>query len=162
MNGLWSLKASPATKAQNPLSMEGKSKRSSCDYRHHPVDAFMAIVAYFDMLMVRGNPARGREKKVSRNSCYHEKKQVQGCVSQNSDPMSSIPLKVEEMGLNASAGHTRKFSGCTRYEIEFGKEKGNLEALSQKVNLVSEILARPVLTNNHLRKPHDKQIVPAK
>ena len=28
-------------------------------------DAFMAIVAYFDMLMVRRNPApRGREKKV--------------------------------------------------------------------------------------------------
>ena len=43
-----------------------------------------------------------------------------------------------------------------------GKKKGKLEALSKKVNLMSEILARPVLRNNHLRKPHEKQIVPAK
>ena len=27
-------------------------------------DAFMAVVAHFDMLMVRRDPARGREKKV--------------------------------------------------------------------------------------------------
>ena len=43
---------------------------------------------------------------------------------------------------------TRKFSGCTWYKTEFGKEKGNLEALSKKVNLMSEILARPVLRRN--------------
>ena len=43
---------------------------------------------------------------------------------------------------------TMKFSGCIWYELKFGKEKGNLEALSQKVNFISEILARPVLRNN--------------
>ena len=37
--------------------------------------------------------------------------------------MNSVPRKVEELGLNASAGHTRKFSGCTRYKTEFGKGK---------------------------------------
>ena len=42
-------------------------------------------------------------------------------------------------------GHTRKFTGCTWYKIEFGKEEGNLEALSKKVNFMTEILARPVL-----------------
>ena len=54
-----------------------------------------------------------------------------------------------------------KFSGCIWCKIEFGNEKGNLEALSKKVNLMSEILARPVW-RNHLRKPHDKQVVSAK
>ena len=41
-----------------------------------------------------------------------------------------------------------KFSGCFWYELKFEKEKGNLEALSKKVNLMSKILARPVLRNN--------------
>ena len=67
--------------------------------------------------------------------------------------MNSILLKVEKLGLNPSVGHTRKLSGCTWYETEFGKEKGNLEA----VNLMSEILAGPVLRNNYLRKLHDKK-----
>ena len=43
-----------------------------------------------------------------------------------------------------------KFSGCIWYELKFGKEQGNLEALSKKVNLMSEILARLVLRNNTL------------
>ena len=43
-----------------------------------------------------------------------------------------------------------------------GKKKGNPEAPSEKATLISKILARPVLRNNHLRKPHDKQVVPAK
>ena len=38
-------------------------------------------------------------------------------------------------------------------QTEFGKGKGNLEALSKKVNLMSEILARPIRRNIHLRKP---------
>ena len=45
--------------------------------------------------------------------------------------MNAILRKVEELGLNAS-GHIMKFSGCTWYKIEFGKEKSNLEALSKK------------------------------
>ena len=57
--------------------------------------------------------------------------------------------------------------GGTHHEIlgmhlVFGKEKGNLKELSKKVNLMSEILARLVLRNEHPRKPHDKQIVTAK
>ena len=89
-------------------------------------------------------------------------KNVQGCVSQNSDPMNSTLRKAGELGLNASAGHTMKFSGRTGTKLKFGKEKGNLEALSKKVNLMSEIVARAVLRNEHLRKPHDNKIVPAK
>ena len=98
----------------------------------------MAIVANFDMLTKR--------RRYSRSSCYSEKKKnVQGCVSQNPDPTTSILRKVEELRLNASTGHTMKYSGCTWHKIEYGKEKDNLEALSKKMNLMREILVRPVL-----------------
>ena len=40
-------------------------------------------------------------------SLKEKKKNVQGCVSQDLDPMSSILPKVEELGLNASAEHAR-------------------------------------------------------
>ena len=37
-------------------------------------DAFVAVVAYFDMLLVKEvTPARGRRRRYSRNSCYYEK-----------------------------------------------------------------------------------------
>ena len=75
-------------------------------------DAFMTIVAYFDMLMVRRDPARGREKEGTQGVVAVLRKKVQGCESQNSDPMHSIPLKAGELGLNASTGHSMKFSGC--------------------------------------------------
>ena len=46
-------------------------------------DAFMAIVACFDMLIIEEG-ARSRRRRYSRSSCYSEKKKkVQGCVSQN-------------------------------------------------------------------------------
>ena len=125
-------------------------------------DAFMAIVAFCDMLLVRRNPARGgKEERNSRSSCCSEGKNVQGCESENSDPMNSILRKAGQTRLNASAGHL-KFSGCIWYKTEFGKEKGNPEAVSKKVNLMSEILARPVWSNNHLRKRHYTQIASAK
>ena len=41
---------------------------------------------------------------------------------QNSDPMNSMVQKARELGLNASAGHTIKFLGCTWNETKFGKE----------------------------------------
>ena len=48
--------------------------------------------------------------------------------------MNSILRKPGELGLNAQAGHTMKFSGCTLgTKLKFGKEKGNLQALAKKV-----------------------------
>ena len=47
-------------------------------------------------------------------------------------------------------------------KFKFGKEKGHLRALSKKVNLISEILARPSLRREHLGKPQDEKSVPAK
>ena len=68
------------------------------------------------------------------------------------------------------ANEIERFGG-TRYKnsqdapgtkFNFGKEKGHLEALSKKLNFMSEILARRRLRKEHLRKPHDKKSTPAK
>ena len=75
--------------------------------------------------------------------------------------MNSILRKVEELELNASAGYTWNSPDAHGTKLKFGKEKGNLEALSKKMNFMSEILARPVWRNNH-RKPQYKKIVTAK
>ena len=86
--------------------------------------AFVASVAYIDMLMVRSNPVRDREKKVLKEQLLlWERKNFQGCVSQNSDPMNSILRKAGELRLNASAGHTMKFSGCTWYKTKIREKK---------------------------------------
>ena len=66
-------------------------------------DAFNAIVAYVDKLMVRATSARGQEEG-TRGSVALLK--VQGCVSQDLAPTNSILRRVEELGMKASAGHT--------------------------------------------------------
>ena len=94
---------------------------------------FMAIIPCFDMLMVRRSPARGRrESEYSRSSCNSETKKVQGCVSQNSDPKKSILRKAGQVRLNASAGHTIKFSGRTLYEIRIRERKGPSRGVIKK------------------------------
>ena len=104
-----SLKASPVTKAEHSLSIAGKMKK----YRRVIVvtsletDAFMAIVSHIDMLKMRATSARGREEGTQEAVAIQTEDKVQGCVSQDSAPMNSILRKVGELGLNASAGHTR-------------------------------------------------------
>ena len=151
-NSLNSLKATPATKAEHSLSMVGKMKkgrRVTADIIPCVVvtsletDAFVAIVAYCRQADGKSNLSARSKRRYSRNSCHSEKKKkkVRGCVSQDSDTPNRILRKVEELGLNASA--TSEILRMHLVQIEFGKEKGNLEALSKKVNLMSEILARP-------------------
>ena len=125
--------------------------------------AFIAIVAYVDKLMVRATSARGREEGTQGAVAALKKKKKRRRLC-NTKIRSNEHHSVESwrIGNERFGGTHLKFSGCTWYKIEFGKERGNLEALSKKVNLMSEILARLVLRNNHLRKPHDKQIVSAK
>ena len=96
-------------------------------------DEFMAIVACLDKLLLRSNLSEKLRRRCSRSSCHSEKKEkVQRCVSQDSDPMNSIPRKVEELGLNASAGHTWNSQDALGTKKEVGKEKSNLEALSTR------------------------------
>ena len=83
VKSLNSLKASPATEVKKFLVYCGQDEK----YRRVIIDiilcvvvtsleakAFMAMVAYFDMLMVIRNPARGRRRRYSRSSCDSEKK----------------------------------------------------------------------------------------
>ena len=108
-------------------------------------------------------PSKRSKKESTRGAvAILRQNKVQGCVSQNSDSKESILRKAGELGSNASAGRTIKFSGITWYKFEFGREKGHLEEFSKKANLLSEILARPTLRNKNWREPKDKKIVPAK
>ena len=98
-------------------------------------DAFVAFVAYIDMLMVRSNFSAVARKEGTQGTVAplkKKKKNVQGCAPHNSDPMNSVLRKAGELGLNASAGHTWNSQDATGTKLNSGKEKGNLEAVSQK------------------------------
>ena len=74
--------------------------------------------------MVRRNPARGRKVGGTQGSvAILKEKNVKGCVSQNSDPTNSIPQKVEELGLKASAGHTWNSQDAPGTKHNSGKKK---------------------------------------
>ena len=93
--------------------------------------------------------ARGREKNVLMEQLlFWGEKNVQGCVSQNSDPMNSFLRKVEELGLNASAGHTWNSQDAPGAKLNSGKKRAIWRNYPKKVNLTSEILARPSLRNS--------------
>ena len=107
------LEASPATGAENPLSMEGQDEKDGrvivdlvpcVVVTSLETDAFMAIVAYFDILTVRRNPARGPEKEGTQGSVAILKEKIQGCVSQNSDPMNSILTESCRIGIERFGG----------------------------------------------------------
>ena len=87
-------------------------------------DAFMGIVAYFDKLMVRRNPAWGREKKELKEQLllWEEKKGPRLCISRlrSNEFYSTESWRI---GIESFGGTHLKFSGCTWYKTEFGKEK---------------------------------------
>ena len=140
-------KASPVTEAENSLSMVGKMKifvvwLSTSSRVSRCIHGYRRSWLSSDG---KSNLSTRSRRRYSRSSCYSNgKKSPRLCIS-GSDPMNSILRKVEELGLN---GKHQKILRCTWYKTEFGREKGNLEALSKKVNLMSEILARPVLRRN--------------
>ena len=157
-----SLKASLVTKAKKILVYGGqdeKDRRVIIDIIPSVVvtsletDAFVAIRCLF--------PHAESERTQGSVVILKEKKRSRLCISRlrSNEFYSSASWRI---GIERFGGTHLKFSGCTWYEIEFGKEKGNLEALSKKAHLMSEILARLVLRRNTLRKRHDKQIVLAK
>ena len=95
----------------------------------------MANVADIDILMLRRNPAKSRRKEVLKEQlvAFLKYRKVQiGCVSQDSDPKMSILRKVGELRLNASAGLTVTFSGCTWYQIKIRERKGPSQGIIQK------------------------------
>ena len=69
---------------------------------------------------------------------------VQGCVSQNPDPKKSNLRKAGELGSNASAGHTIKFSGSPWYEIRIWERKEPSRGVIQKGELHERNLCAPM------------------
>ena len=103
------------------------------------------------------------KRRYSRSSCYSEgKKSPRLCISKlrSNEFCSTESWRNWDWTLRWDTPWNSQDAPGTK--LKFGKGKGNLEALSKKMNLMSEILARPVLRNEHLRKPHDKKLVPAK
>ena len=137
-----SLKASPAIKGDNSLCLlRARWKRSSCDYRHHPVcRGYKSGNRCF-----HGYPQREVEKKVLKKQLPFWGKKKSKVVYPKHSANEFHSTESWRIGIELFGGIHLKFSGCTWYEIEFGKEKGNLEALSEKAILMSEILARPVV-----------------
>ena len=145
---LYSLKANPSTKAKNPLSMVGKMKNNVVWLSTSSSVSWLQVWKQMHLWLslpistcwrLQKHSASSKKKKVLKEPvAVLRRKNVQGCVSQDSDPMNSFPRNVAEMGLIASAGHTRKFSGCTWYRTEFGKEKGQSGGIIQK----GEVLRR--------------------
>ena len=130
VNGLYSLKACPVTGAKKIFVygwQDEKDRRVTIDIIPCVVvtsletDAFVAIVAYFEV----------EKRRYSRSSCCSEKK-VQGCVSQNSDPLNSVLRKAEELGLNASAGHTWNSRDALGTKLKSEKGKGQSGGIIQE------------------------------
>ena len=98
-------------------------------------DAFMAIIACFWRADGEEKPSKRSKRESTQGAVAILKhRKVQGCVSQNSDPKKSILRKAGQVRVNASAGHTIKFSGRTWYEIRIRETEGPT-VLSKKVTL---------------------------
>ena len=114
-------------------------KRSSCNNRHHPgvvvtileTDAFVAFVAYTDMLMVRSNLSAGSRKRgTQRKVAILRRKRPRLCISK----LRSKKVYSTEswrIGIERFGGKYLKFSGCTWYKIEFLERKGQSGGIFQ-------------------------------
>ena len=124
LNGL---KASPVTEAENSLSIAGKMKKIvawfSTSSRVSWLQVWKQMHSWLLSTSWRWEETQPEvEKKVLKDQFLFWKK-VQGCVSQDSDPMNSIQRKVEELGLNASAGHTWNSQDALGTKLSSGKKK---------------------------------------
>ena len=141
----FSLNASPATKAKKTQVYGGqdeKYRRVALDTIPCVVaasletDAFMAIVACFDMLMVtKKHRARSKRTRFSRISSNSERKKTSKVVYLKTQIIWILfhgKLKSWDWTLRRGTPWNSWYAPGTK--IEFGKKKGNLEALSKKVN----------------------------
>ena len=113
--------------------------RSDCLYRH----------------------ADGEEKPIKKS----KKESTQGAVAILKEKIQSKEVYSAESWANEN----ERFDGTHHIILRThlvrnsnSGKNGHLETISKKVNLMSEILARPSLRKKHLRKPQDKKSVPAK
>ena len=119
------------------------------------------IVATVDNLMVSATISARSRRRYSWSGRYSERKK-RPMLSWNSAPMNSVERKFEELGLNASAGHTWNSQDATWKKMNSGKKMAIWRHYLRVWTSWAKSFARPVRRNNLLRKPHDKQIEPAK
>ena len=158
-----SLEASPATGVKKSLFIESdmqKDRRVIIGILPCVVltsletDALMAVVAFFDMLMVRRDLPRGREKNVLKKQLlfWREKKNPRLCISK---------LRSNEF---YSTESWRNWDWTLRRDtIEILRMQLGTELKFEKrwPSWAKSLRAR-FLRNNSLEKPHDTQVVPAK
>ena len=134
------VEARPATRARIPYAWRAICKISSCDFRHPPVCRNYKSEKrwiYGSNCLFRHADGEEKLRKRSKKESTHgavailKHRKVQGCVSQNSDPKKSILRKAGQVRGNASAGHTIRFSGRTRYEIRIRDTKGPSQGIIQ-------------------------------
>ena len=126
--------------------------------------AFVAIIACIDML-IDEKPSKVEEREYSSKRSKIEKvlkEQLLFWERKN----QFLRIRIQRLVFCRKLGKrdwTLRRDTPLNYQsspgvtLKFGKEKGNLDAISQKVNLMSEILARPSWRKEHLRKLQDKK-----
>ena len=121
---------SPVTKAIKSLSTAGGMKnivvRLSTSSRASWSQVWKQMHSWLSLpISWWEETQREVEKKVPKDQLlfWMKEKNVQGCVSQNSDPMNSILRKVGELGLNASARHIWNSQDASGTKQNSGKKK---------------------------------------
>ena len=123
-------------------------------------DAFMAIVAYFDVLTVWEKPSASSKKgRYSRNSCRFEKIKRSKVVYLKIQ-IQWIPIygKLENWDWTIRRDTPWNSQDAPGTKLNSGKEK----AIWRHYPKWAKSLSVQFLMNNHLRKPHNKQIVTSK
>ena len=159
-----SLEASPATGAKISCAWGAKCKRSSCDIRHPPVCRHYKSESqciYGNHCLFRHADAEETPSKRSKREGTQEavailkENQVQGCVSQNSDPKKSILRKAGQV----RGRDTPKNSGSTWYEIRIRETKGPSLGIIEKGDTHERNPCAPKFEGRTLE---DKKIAAAK
>ena len=125
---LYNPQASPATWAENPLS-------TVCDYRHHPVcRGYKQMHSWLLLLMSTSWWWEKPQREVKEQLLFwgKKKKSPRLCISTLSakEFYSTESLRIGIV--NASAGHTMKFSQCTWYETKIRERKRHSVEFVQK------------------------------
>ena len=130
-------------------------KRSSCDYRHHPVCGYKSgnrciygYRCYVDKLMVRGNPARGR-KEVAQGAVaiLRRKKGAKLCIRSNEFYSTGSWRNWE---LNPLAEHTWNSQDASGTKQISEKKKAIWRHYPKRWTWWAKSLRAWFLRNNHL------------